>query len=389
MEQLESLDLSMNNLTGDIPSSLSSLTFLSHLNLSHNNLSGRIPTAGGQMSTFNASIYDGNEYLCGTPLPECPGDADHQSPPHEHEEKNGDRLETVWEITSTVMGFVVGFWSFVGTMIMKQSIRMAFFRVFDKAYDWCYVHLAVGCARLKSKQQSVLHLSRNSVTGQPPETIGKLDLLQFLDISDQPLIRADAEDFRLDLSSNSLEGDITEAHFSQLLQLGKFGHILQLLQIGTKFPTWIRSQTNLRSLQLSGVGLAGKVPAWFSDMSTGSIPTSNQLSTLNDPSIHVGNKDLCGTPLPVCPGDVAYRSLPPAAIEEGEEDSDGELEGVLEITSIVMGFVVGFWSCFGIMIMKQSLRVALFRLTDKTGDWVFVQLAVRFARLKSKSRSTA
>ncbi|CAL9171757.1 unnamed protein product, partial [Musa hybrid cultivar] len=134
MEQLESLDLSMNNLTGEIPSSLSSLTFLSHLNLSHNNLSGRIPTAGGQMSTFlgDPSIYDGNEYLCGTPLPECPGDAAHQSPAHEHEQKNGDRLETVWEITSIVMGFVVGFWSFVGTMIMKQSIRMAFFRVFDK-----------------------------------------------------------------------------------------------------------------------------------------------------------------------------------------------------------------------------------------------------------------
>ncbi|CAL9088896.1 unnamed protein product [Musa acuminata var. zebrina] len=157
MEQLESLDLSMNNLTGDIPSSLSSLTFLSHLNLSHNNLSGRIPTAGGQMSTFlgDPSIYDGNEYLCGTPLPECPGDAAHQSPPHEQEEKNGDRLETVWEITSIVMGFVVGFWSFVGTMIMKQSIRISFFRFFDKAYDWCYVQLAVGCARLKSKQQSV------------------------------------------------------------------------------------------------------------------------------------------------------------------------------------------------------------------------------------------
>ncbi|XP_064979757.1 receptor-like protein EIX2 [Musa acuminata AAA Group] len=160
MEQLESLDLSMNNPTGDIPSSFSSLNFLSHLNLSHNNLSGRIPTAGGQMSTFidDPSIYDGNEYLCGTPLPECPGDAAHQSPPHaadEQEEKNDDRLETVWEITSIVMGFVVGFWSFIGTMIMKQSIRIAFFRLIDKAYDWCYVQLPVGCARLKSKQQSV------------------------------------------------------------------------------------------------------------------------------------------------------------------------------------------------------------------------------------------
>ncbi|CAD5168524.1 unnamed protein product [Musa acuminata subsp. malaccensis] len=123
--------------------------------------------------------------------------------------------------------------------------------------------------------------------------------------------------YRLDISSNSLEGDITEAHFSQLLQLGNFGHILtapsnwlplcnapfidmSFCHIGTRFPTWIRSQTNLRSLQLSGVGLAGKVPAWFSDMSTGSIPTSNQVSTLNDPSIYVGNKDLCGTSWRCC-----------------------------------------------------------------------------------------
>ncbi|CAD5168528.1 unnamed protein product [Musa acuminata subsp. malaccensis] len=157
MEQLESLDLSMNNLTGDIPSSLSSLTFLSHLNLSHNNLSGRIPTAGGQMSTFlgDLSIYDGNEYLCGTPLPECPGDEAYQSPPHEQEEKNGDRLETVWEIIGIVMGFVVGFWSFISTMIMKQSIRTAFFRLIDEVCNWCYVQLAVGCATLKSKQQRV------------------------------------------------------------------------------------------------------------------------------------------------------------------------------------------------------------------------------------------
>ncbi|CAL9089364.1 unnamed protein product [Musa acuminata var. zebrina] len=155
MEQLESLDLSMNNLTGDIPSSLSSLTFLSHLNLSHNNLSGRIPTAGGQMSTFlgDPSIYDGNEYLCGTPLPECPGDAAHQTIEEEEEKDSDGELEGVLEITSIVMGFVVGFWSCFGIMIMKQSLRVALFRLADKTGDWVFVQLAVRFARLKSKSR--------------------------------------------------------------------------------------------------------------------------------------------------------------------------------------------------------------------------------------------
>ncbi|KAG1355035.1 receptor-like protein EIX2 [Cocos nucifera] len=43
MGQLESLDLSMNNLSSTIPTRISNLNFLEHLNLSHNNLSGKIP----------------------------------------------------------------------------------------------------------------------------------------------------------------------------------------------------------------------------------------------------------------------------------------------------------------------------------------------------------
>jgi Leucine-rich repeat (LRR) protein len=41
LHMLESLDLSWNELSGPIPESLSSLNFLSHLNLSFNNLSGK------------------------------------------------------------------------------------------------------------------------------------------------------------------------------------------------------------------------------------------------------------------------------------------------------------------------------------------------------------
>ncbi|KAK4781493.1 hypothetical protein SAY86_015595 [Trapa natans] len=66
MRNLESLDLSVNQLSGSIPQSLSQLSFLSYLNLSFNHLSGRIP--GPQLSTFKGDSYSGNNGLCGTPL---------------------------------------------------------------------------------------------------------------------------------------------------------------------------------------------------------------------------------------------------------------------------------------------------------------------------------
>ena len=68
MQGLETLDLSSNRLSGRIPLSMSSITSLSHLNLSHNLLSGPIP-ATNQFQTFNdPSMYEGNPGLCWIPL---------------------------------------------------------------------------------------------------------------------------------------------------------------------------------------------------------------------------------------------------------------------------------------------------------------------------------
>ncbi|XP_028787214.1 receptor-like protein EIX1, partial [Neltuma alba] len=69
---LDFLDLSTNHLSGKIPSSLSQIDRLAVLNLSHNNLSGKIPS-GTQLQGFDASVYEGNPYLCGSPLERlCP-----------------------------------------------------------------------------------------------------------------------------------------------------------------------------------------------------------------------------------------------------------------------------------------------------------------------------
>ncbi|KAF7803760.1 LRR receptor-like serine/threonine-protein kinase FLS2 [Senna tora] len=62
MIQMESLDLSSNNLIGGIPMQLQDLTFLSTFNVCYNNLSGRAPDQG-QFANFDESNYKGNPYL--------------------------------------------------------------------------------------------------------------------------------------------------------------------------------------------------------------------------------------------------------------------------------------------------------------------------------------
>ncbi|KAH7853373.1 hypothetical protein Vadar_001689 [Vaccinium darrowii] len=69
MRHLESVDFSLNQLSGVIPSSMSSLSLLSHLNLSYNNLTGTIPSST-QLQSMTESSFLGNK-LCGPPLPTC------------------------------------------------------------------------------------------------------------------------------------------------------------------------------------------------------------------------------------------------------------------------------------------------------------------------------
>ncbi|OAY52773.1 hypothetical protein MANES_04G110000v8 [Manihot esculenta] len=53
LTQLESFDLSHNNLSGQIPSQLIALHFLAVFSVAYNNLSGKIPDMKGQFSTFD------------------------------------------------------------------------------------------------------------------------------------------------------------------------------------------------------------------------------------------------------------------------------------------------------------------------------------------------
>ncbi|KAM4113351.1 hypothetical protein ACJW30_05G214200 [Castanea mollissima] len=68
MTELESLDLSHNNFSGEIPPQLIALHFLEVFSVAYNNLSGRTLDMKAQFGTFDASSYEGNQFLCGLPL---------------------------------------------------------------------------------------------------------------------------------------------------------------------------------------------------------------------------------------------------------------------------------------------------------------------------------
>ncbi|KAM1346881.1 hypothetical protein ACFX2H_035877 [Malus domestica] len=146
---LETLDFSHNHFSGHIPQSLSSLTSLSHLNLSYNNLTGRIPS-GSQLQTLNdLSIYMNNPSLCGVPLStNCPGDD--TFPAKDANDKNEDgNHDKLWFYVSVVLGFIVGFWSICGTLIFKTSWRYAYFQFFDNIKDKVVLAIALKVACFK------------------------------------------------------------------------------------------------------------------------------------------------------------------------------------------------------------------------------------------------
>uniref|UniRef100_A0A0D9V2N4 non-specific serine/threonine protein kinase n=1 Tax=Leersia perrieri TaxID=77586 RepID=A0A0D9V2N4_9ORYZ len=145
LQSLESLDLSRNQLSGEIPQTLSNLTSLGELNLSYNNLSGRIPS-GSQLDTLHtddpASMYIGNNGLCGHPLP---NNCTENETPHGHpiSDYNNDWSTKMSFPLGIIVGFLLGLWLVFCALLFKKRWRIAYFHSFDNLYDRAYVFIVV------------------------------------------------------------------------------------------------------------------------------------------------------------------------------------------------------------------------------------------------------
>ena len=161
LQRLETLDLSRNQLSGPIPAGIASLTLLNHLNLSYNNLSGRIPTGNQLQTVDDPSIYRDNPALCGRPITaKCPGDDGTPNPPSgegDDDDEDGADVEKKWFYMSMGTGFVVGFWGVCGTLVVKESWRHAYFKLVYDIKEWLLLVIQLNVARL----QRTLNLGRS------------------------------------------------------------------------------------------------------------------------------------------------------------------------------------------------------------------------------------
>ncbi|XP_059077346.1 receptor-like protein 19 isoform X1 [Cryptomeria japonica] len=126
---LESLDLSQNKLSGAIPTELQFLTSLSYFDVSYNYLSGMIPQ-GGQMMTFDSAYFSNNLGLCGLQIyVSClsnPPDS-----PKEHEENDEDIEDDIWWDVGMATGYVISFSIVMGMLWVNKTCSIMCFKFMD------------------------------------------------------------------------------------------------------------------------------------------------------------------------------------------------------------------------------------------------------------------
>ncbi|XVF64978.1 hypothetical protein PTKIN_Ptkin09bG0210000 [Pterospermum kingtungense] len=110
LTEVESLDLSYNKLSGEIPSTLVNLNFLAVFSVAYNNLSGSIPDKG-QFATFDDSSYEGNPFLSRPPSEKNRTNFVESPSSVESEEKwyESDRTFFLASFTATYFVFLLGF----------------------------------------------------------------------------------------------------------------------------------------------------------------------------------------------------------------------------------------------------------------------------------------
>ncbi|GMN65473.1 hypothetical protein TIFTF001_034550 [Ficus carica] len=370
------LDISYNQLSGELPDCWSYMKGLKILLLANNKLSGRIPVSIGSLTKIE-SLHLGNNSLIG----ELPSSL-----------KKLRKLIVLDVAENNLVGPIP---AWIGKSMKQIAILSLRSNYFNGSIPLHFCGL---------ENLQVLDLSSNNLSSGIPTCLGNLSAMK----ESGSTVHSEAilDDYyfeelfevwkgqenelknlfllkNMDLSSNKLMGEIPR-EITELVALVSLN--LSRNNLSGQIPQEIGRLESLDVLDLSKNHLSGRIPSSLSqidrlntlDLSnnslSGKIPTGTQLQA-RDAAAYMGNPELCGDPLPKCPGEEN-----PTIGKASQEDQDAFISKGFFI-SAAAGFIVAFWGVCLTLIFVKSWRYRYFKALNNAGDWLYVTVAVRKAKL--------
>ncbi|XP_021800684.1 LRR receptor-like serine/threonine-protein kinase GSO1 [Prunus avium] len=384
--RLTFLNLSRNNFSGELPDCWSHLEIVM-LDLSNNAFSGKIPMTIGSLFQMQTLKLRSNRFVG-----EFPSLL-----------KNCTSLEVI-DLGDNKLSGPIPTW--LGVSFKNLAILMLSNNHFNGSMPSQLCHLT---------HIKIMDFSMNNISGSIPKCLNNLTILAqegnpslsnthiFNRIRDNYSITNYEDDAsfiwkgrmqtykstlglvkRIDLSSNRLTGEIPSeiTHLVGLISLN-----LSRNQLTGQITPEIINLQSLDSLDLSRNQIDGGIPTSlaridrlsFLDLSynnlSGKIPTGTQLQRF-DPSVYVGNPQLCGPPLKkMCADQNEKTDL------SNQEDKD-ELITLGFYISMGLGFAAGFWGVCGTLIFNRSWRYAYLKFLNGLNDCLYVKIALLKQQLK-------
>ncbi|KAL6320596.1 hypothetical protein AAG906_008596 [Vitis piasezkii] len=373
--KLEALDLSNNDLSGELPLCWKSWQSLTNVNLGNNNFSGKIPDSVGSLFSLKA-LHLQNNGLSGS-IPSSLRDC--------------TSLGLLDLSGNKLLGNIP---NWIGELTALKALCLRSNKFIGE--------IPSQICQLSSL--TILDVSDNELSGIIPRCLNNFSLMATIDTPDDLFTDLEYSNYELeglvlvtvgreleykgilryvrmvDLSSNNFSGSIP-TELSQLAGL-RFLNLSRNHLMG-RIPEKIGRMTSLLSLDLSTNHLSGEIPQSLADLTflnrlnlsynqfRGRIPLSTQLQSF-DAFSYIGNAQLCGVPLTKnCTEDDESQGMD--TIDENEEGSEMRWFYI----SMGLGFIVGFWGVCGALLFKKSWRHAYFRFLYDIRDWVYVAVAIR------------
>ncbi|QCD94633.1 LRR receptor-like serine/threonine-protein kinase FLS2 [Vigna unguiculata] len=332
---MNNLNLSNNQIMGQLSDCWDHLNSLQFLDLSNNNLSGKIPQSMGTLVNLRALILRNNN------LAELPSTL-----------KNCTYLD-ILDLSENMFSYPIPSW--IGESL--QQLRILSLRVnhfFGSVpFHLCYL-----------RQIHLLDLSRNNLSGGIPTCLRNFTAMKKREVISERLYNGYAL-----YDSNVLLMWKGQEHVYWNPE-----NLLKSIDLSSNILT--------EFLDLSRNILSGKIPSALSkidrlavlDLSNnflmGRIPWGRQLQTF-DASSFEGKVDLCGEQLnKTCLGDKTTTKPQGVAIYE---DGNSLFYGAL-YKSMGLGFVTGVWGLMGSILIWQPWRYAYLRFLNKVTDYIRVML---------------